>query len=157
VAIKDDVRAVRARFVPLTIYERFEYVVILILTALISIVVVAAVWTLSLKVLFGLVLAGGVDPADYSVFQAVFGMIFTVIIALEFKKSLLVATQPGGGVVQISAVVLIALLAICRKFILLDLAETDAAHVMALAAAALTLGAVYWMVRARDGRGGENS
>ncbi|WP_103122599.1 phosphate-starvation-inducible PsiE family protein [Methylopila sp. Yamaguchi] len=149
-AIKDEIRAVRAAFVPLTIYERFEYVVILVLTALISIVVIAAVWTLSLKILFGLVLSGGVDPADYSVFQAVFGMIFTVIIALEFKKSLLVATQPGGGVVQIGAVVLIALLAICRKFIILDLSKTDAPQIFALAAAALTLGVVYWMVRARD-------
>jgi uncharacterized membrane protein (DUF373 family) len=148
--IKDEIRAVRAAFTPLTFYERFEYVVILLLTALISIVVIAAVWTLSLKVLFELVLSGGVDPADYSAFQAVFGMIFTVIIALEFKKSLLVAARPGGGVVQIGAVVLIALLAICRKFIILDLAETDAMHIIALAAAALTLGAVYWLVRARD-------
>ncbi|WP_020188280.1 phosphate-starvation-inducible PsiE family protein [Methylopila sp. 73B] len=156
-AIKDELRAVRAAFIPLTIYKRFEYVVILALTALISIVVIAAVWTLSLKVLFGLVLSGGVDPADYSVFQAVFGMIFTVIIALEFKKSLLVAAEPGGDLFQISAVVLIALLAICRKFIILDLAETDAPHVIALAAAALALGVVYWLVRARDDGAGENS
>jgi hypothetical protein len=29
------------------------------------------------------------DPTDHVVFQTVFGMIFTVIIALEFKRSLL--------------------------------------------------------------------
>jgi len=156
-AIKDDVRAVRTAFIPLTIYERFEYVVILVLTALIAIIVIAAVWTLTLKVLFGLILSGGVDPADYSTFQAVFGMIFTVIIALEFKKSLLVAAQPRSSVVQISVVVLIALLAICRKFIILDLAETDAPHILALSAAALTLGVVYWLVRARDEGAGEDS
>ena len=58
------------------------------LTALIVVIVIAAVWSLSLKILFGLVLSGSLDPFDYSAFQAVFGMIFTVIIALEFKKSL---------------------------------------------------------------------
>lgn len=30
---------------------------------------------------------------DYAVFQAVFGMIFTVIVTLEFKRSLLVRGQ----------------------------------------------------------------
>ena len=43
-------------------------------------------------------------------FQAVFGMILTVIIALEFKKSLLVAAEGGDTVVQILSVVMIALL-----------------------------------------------
>jgi Phosphate-starvation-inducible E family len=48
-----------------------------------SILVVLAVWNLALKI-FTSILATGLDPTDYSVFQAVFGMIFTVIIALEF-------------------------------------------------------------------------
>jgi membrane associated rhomboid family serine protease len=75
----------------LSLYQRFEHLILIILTALIAIVVVAAVWSLSLKILFGLVLSGSLDPSDYAVFQAVFGMIFTVIIGLEFKKS------PRGG------------------------------------------------------------
>ena len=50
-------------------------------------------------------------------------MIFTVIIALEFKKSLLVVAERKERVVQIQTVVVIALLAICRKVILLDLAK----------------------------------
>jgi uncharacterized membrane protein (DUF373 family) len=47
------------------------------------------------------------------------------------------------SVVQIRSVVMIALLAICRKVIILDLAETDAMHTLALAAAILALGVVY--------------
>ena len=42
---------------------------------------------------------------------------------------------------------MIALLAICRKAIILDLAETDAMHILALAAAILALGVVYWLMR----------
>ena len=48
--------------------------------------------------------------------------------------------------------VVIALLAICRKVIILDLSETDALHVLAFAAAILALGLVYWLVRDSDQR-----
>lgn len=90
------------------------------------------------------------DPTDYAVFQAVFGMIFTVIIALEFKRSLLVVAERRHSVVQVRAVLLIALLAVVRKLIILDLKETEAMQLVALAAAILALGAVYWLVRDQD-------
>jgi uncharacterized membrane protein (DUF373 family) len=119
---------------------------------LIAIIVVVAVWNLAVKIVFGLVLSGSLDPSDYAIFQAVFGMIFTVIIALEFKKSLLVTAERRDNVVQIRSVVLIALLAICRKVIILDFRETDVPQVFALAAAILALGVVYWLIRDSDQR-----
>jgi uncharacterized membrane protein (DUF373 family) len=149
-SIKDALRSKKAELGPLSLYRRFEYVVVLILTALIAVVVIAAVWNLTLKVLLELVLSGSLDPADYTAFQVVFGMIFTVIIALEFKKSLLVVAERRENVVQVRSVVVIALLAICRKVIILDLAETDALHIIALAAAILALGVVYWLIDDRD-------
>ena len=76
-------------------------------------------------------------------FQAIFGAIFTVIIALEFKRSLLVVAERQESIVQVRTVILIALLAIVRKLIILDLASTDALQLFALAAAILALGAVY--------------
>ena len=148
--IWNELRATRAEFELLSFYERFEHLVILVLTALIAVVVVAAVWSLSLNILFGLLRSGGLDPSDYSVFQSVFGMIFTVIIALEFKKSLLVVAQRADSIVQIRSVVVIALLAICRKVIIVDLSETDALHIFSLAAAILALGIVYWLICERD-------
>jgi uncharacterized membrane protein (DUF373 family) len=54
--------------------------------------------------------------------------------------------------VQVRAVVLIALLAVVRKLIILDLSSTDAFHLLALAAAILALGAVYWLVREQERR-----
>jgi uncharacterized membrane protein (DUF373 family) len=56
-------------------------------------------------------------------------------------------------VVQVRAVVLIALLAVVRKLIILDLSSTDAFHLLALAGAILALGAVYWLVRDQSRRG----
>ena len=143
-------RRARAEWMLLTFYERFEQVVILILTGLIAIVVVFAVWNLALKIFHAILAPQGFDPTEYSVFQAIFGAIFTVIIALEFKRSLLVVAQRQESIVQVRTVILIALLAIIRKLIILDLASTDAMQLFALAAAILALGAVYWLVRDQD-------
>ena len=151
-SIKQELKDAGEQFRLLSLYQRFEHVVVTILTALIAIIVVVAVWNLSVKILFGLVLSGSLDPSDYSIFQAVFGMIFTVIIALEFKKSLLVIAERRDNVVQIRSVVMITLLAICRKVIILDLRETDTSQVFALAAAILALGVVYWLIRDSDQR-----
>src|SRR3979409_2484710 len=151
-SIKQELKDAGEQFRLLSLYQRFEHVIVTILTALIAIIVVVAVWNLSVKILFGLVLSGRLDPSDYSIFQAVFGMIFTVIIALEFKKSLLVIAERRDNVVQIRSVVMIALLAICRKVITLDMRETDTSQVLALAAAILALGVVYWLIRDSDQR-----
>jgi uncharacterized membrane protein (DUF373 family) len=151
-SIKQELKDAGEQFRLLSLYQRFEHVIITILTALIAVIVVVAVWNLSVKILFGLVLSGSLDPSDYAIFQAVFGMIFTVIIALEFKKSLLVMAERRDNVVQIRSVVMIALLAICRKVIILDMRETDTSQVFALAAAILALGVVYWLIRDSDQR-----
>ena len=82
----------RAEWMLLTFYERFEQVMILILTGLIALVVFA-VWNLALKIFHAVLAPQSFDPTDYSVFQAIFGAIFRVIIALEFKRSLLVVAD----------------------------------------------------------------
>jgi uncharacterized membrane protein (DUF373 family) len=151
-SIKEEFRDAREKFKLLSLYQQFEHIIIIILTVMISVIVVVAVWNLSLKILFALILPGNLDPSDYAIFQAVFGMIFTVIIALEFKKSLLVVAERRENVVQIRSVVMIALLAICRKLIILDVKETDALQIFALAAAILALGVVYWLIRDTDQR-----
>jgi uncharacterized membrane protein (DUF373 family) len=124
--------------------------VIVILSALITLVIAMAIWTLVLKLL-SIILSSGFDPTDYEVFQTLFGMIMTVIIALEFQRSLVVITGRRLGIVQVRTVVLIALLAVMRKLPILDLASTDATLLFGLAAATLALGAVYQLVGERDG------
>jgi uncharacterized membrane protein (DUF373 family) len=150
--LKQELAAERQRWKLLTFYQKFEHGVILVLTALIAIVVAFALWNLVLKILLSILFSGGFDPTDYAVFQALFGMIFTVIIALEFKRSLLVVAERRHGIVQVRTVILIALLAIVRKLMIIDLSDADAQQVLALAAAILALGAVYWLVRDQDRR-----
>jgi uncharacterized membrane protein (DUF373 family) len=151
VSLRDQLKEARTRWKPLTLYQKFEHAVILILTGLIALVVALAVWNLVLKILISIT-SSGFDPTDYAVFQALFGMIFTVIIALEFKRSLLVVAERRHGIVQVRTVILLALLAIVRKLIIIDLATTEAAQLFALSAAILSLGAVYWLVRDQDRR-----
>jgi uncharacterized membrane protein (DUF373 family) len=93
------------------------------------------------------------DPRDSQVFQTVFGMVLTVLIAMEFKHSLLIVLHQLRDIVQLRAVVLIALLAMVRKYIILDIYQTQPAVVFALAAASLSLGIVFWLVRDEDARG----
>jgi uncharacterized membrane protein (DUF373 family) len=129
----------REQWSAMTLYEKFEQVVIFVLGVIIAAIVVASVWALMREVVNRLV-------------QVVFGMIFTVVIALEFKRSLLVATERSFGILQVRTIVLIALLAIARKFIILDLGETESSKIAALAGAALALGVVHWLVRDQDRR-----
>jgi uncharacterized membrane protein (DUF373 family) len=148
---KDELAEARRQWDVLSLYQKFEHGVILILTFLIAVVIVLAMWNLALKIALS-ILSGSFDPSDYAVFQAVFGMIFTVLIALEFKRSLLVVAERSSSVVQVRTVILIALLAIVRKLLIIDLSATDALHLFALASAVLALGVVYWLVRDQDRR-----
>jgi uncharacterized membrane protein (DUF373 family) len=148
--LKQELAAARDEWGLLTAYQKFEHAVVLVLTGLIAIVIVAALWNLAVKIIVGVLFSSTFDPTDYAVFQAIFGMILTVIIALEFKRSLLVVAERRESVVQVRTVVLIALLAIMRKLLILDFSATEALQLFALAAAVLALGAVYWLVRQQD-------
>ncbi len=131
----------------LTFYERFEQVVCLVLTFLIACLIAVATWHLVVHIAEFLLL-DAVDPAN----QAVFGMVMTVLIALEFKHSMLGVLERKHGIVQVRSVVLLALLALVRKFIIIDATKTEPMTLIGLALATLALGGVYWLVREHDHR-----
>jgi uncharacterized membrane protein (DUF373 family) len=76
-------------------------------------------------------------------------MIMTLLIALEFKHSIIKVALRRDSIIQVKTVILIALIALSRKFVILDV-ETSPAKIAALAFALLTLGLVYWLMRERD-------
>jgi uncharacterized membrane protein (DUF373 family) len=80
----------------------------------VSVLVVATLVHLTYRIL-RLVLFDLVDPAQQEFFQAVFGIIMTVLIALEFNHSILSVLERRHGIVQVRTVVLIALLALVRN------------------------------------------
>ena len=142
-------RETRDRWPLMTAYERFEQVIALALSLIIAVIIVIALIQLVIRVL-PLLIDGAVDILDHEVFQALFGTIMTLLIAMEFKHSIIRAALRQESIVQVKTVILIALLALSRKFIILDVAATGAATIAALASATLVLGIVYWLLRERD-------
>ena len=77
-------------------------------------------------------------------------MVLTVLIAMEFKHTLLVVKHHRRAIVGVRSVVSIALLSLVRRFIILDLYQTTPSLIAALAGAALALGIVFWLVSNRE-------
>ena len=141
----------RAQWTLLSYYQRFEGLVALVLTLVIGLVILVALFRLTFSVVTGLLL-GVLNPLDHGVFQAVFGEILTLLIALEFNHTLQYVVKREQSIIQTKVVLLIALLAVARKIVILDLTGADAGQLLALAAITLALGAAYWLMRERDDR-----
>jgi uncharacterized membrane protein (DUF373 family) len=131
------------------LYQRFEQMVALILSVVIAALVVVALLELMGRI-GQLFVTGAFDPLNHQVFQNVFGAIMTLLIAMEFKHSILRVARRQGSIVEVKTVVLITILALSRKLIIVDLGQIDAGELAALAAVILALGIVYWLMRERD-------
>lgn len=140
----------RAQWSLMSFYERFEQVVAMLLSAVIAVIIVISLVEL-IRVVFTLLLIDAFNPLDHAVFQTVFGMIMTLLIAMEFKHSIIKVAMRQESIIQVKTVILIALLSLARKFVILD-PEISSAKVAALAGAALALGVTYWLLRERDDR-----
>lgn len=132
-------------------YDRFEQTIAITLTGIILVIILVSVVQLIRNVFFSLIL-GALDPLEHNSFQAIFGMIMTVLIAMEFKHSIIQVALRRDSFVQVKTVVLIGLIAIARKFVIVDVNETEPAKLAALAGMAISLGVTYWLLREREDR-----
>jgi uncharacterized membrane protein (DUF373 family) len=130
-------------------YERFEQVIAIILSLVISVIILISLYQL-IRSVFDLLLVNAFNPLEHHVFQTVFGMIMTLLIAMEFKHSIVKVALRQDSIIQVKTIVLIALIALSRKFVILDPDATAPAKIAALAAAAVAMGVVYWLLRERD-------
>jgi uncharacterized membrane protein (DUF373 family) len=135
----------------LTVYQRFETMVAFVLTIVIAAVIVVALWRLIISAADTVVLRT-LNPLDHSVFQVVFGDIMTVLIALEFNHTLTYVITRERGIIQARVVILIALLALARKVIVVDLYSVAPSTVGALAVLALALSITYWLIQDGENR-----
>ncbi len=130
----------------LSFYQKFEKIISIILSFLVAILIVSSLYKLGHHLLV-LLMTHGLDPIDYKSFQKAFGMLMVVLIALEFNHSIFKVVYNQKGIVQVKTVILIAILAISRKMIILDMKQTPPMAIFSLAAILTALGAVYWLVR----------
>ena len=146
----------RAQWAVMTFYVRFEQVIALVLSAVIAVIIVVSLLQL-MSIVFTLLILDAFNPLDHKVFQTVFAMIMTLLIAMEFKHSIVRVALRRDSIIQVKAVILIGLIALARKFVILD-PEASPGKIAALAGATLALGVTYWLLRERDDRtAGERS
>lgn len=151
-------QVLRDQLAIMSFYERFEQVVALVLSAVIAVIIVVSLFQL-ISIVFTLLVLDAFNPLDHEVFQSVFGMIMTLLIAMEFKHSIVRVALRRDSIIQVKTVVLIALIALIalsRKFVILD-SNASPAKIAALASATLALGATYWLLRKRGDRAAETS
>ena len=143
----------RSQWRLMTVYERFEQVVAITLSGVIALVIVISLIQL-IRLVFTLLVMDALNPLDHKVFQLVFGAIMTLLIAMEFKHSIVKVALRKESIIQVKTVILIVILALARKFIILE-PDVDPAKVAALAGTVLALGLTYWLMRERDDRKSE--
>jgi uncharacterized membrane protein (DUF373 family) len=135
----------------LTWYQRFEHIVALALAILVSLIMLVAMYRLSVGILHDLIF-GFLNPLEHKVFQSLFGEIMTVLIAMEFNHTIHLVAMRKQSIIQVKTVLLIAILALAREVIIMDLHQITSGQIEALAAITLALGIVYWLMRERDDR-----
>jgi uncharacterized membrane protein (DUF373 family) len=129
----------------LNLFERFEYVVSMAVMLIISVIIVVALIRLGKNVYITLVV-NTLDPLNYKVFQLIFGNMLTLFIAMEFRHSIESVLRRRGHIIQVRTILLISMLAIARKFIVMDKATTPET-MAALAFILISLGVVYWFLK----------
>ena len=135
----------------LTWYQRFEHIIALVLTILVSFIMLVAMYRLSVGIIHDLIF-GFLNPLEHEVFQTLFGEIMTLLIAMEFNHTIHLVAMRKQNIIQVKTVLLIAILALARKVIIMDLHKITSSQIEALAAITLALGIVYWLMRERDDR-----
>lgn len=133
----------------LTYAAKGKRIVAGVLLALMFLVV--AIGTVELVLVVGneIIASVSLGPENFLLSEAglfkIFGLFLNVLIAVELIETVEVYFREHS--LHAETVVLVAIIAVARKAILLDLSAYSAATIGALAALILTLGAVYYLVK----------
>jgi uncharacterized membrane protein (DUF373 family) len=127
------------------IFYRFETLITMGIVLLISVMILAAFWGLIIET-YNLVLHGAFDTLDHKAFQSAFGMVMTLLIAIEFSRTIMHAYIEEHREAIVKTVVLVSILAVSRQFIVFELNTISPLTLAALAFSLLSLGIVYWLI-----------
>jgi uncharacterized membrane protein (DUF373 family) len=128
--------------------ENVEIIVAKVLSIAMVMVILAAVYDLCFFLINDFLIPELTSPEfgqfAVSLFK-VFGLFLNVLIALEILEN--IAAYLKKHVIQVELVIVTSLIAVARKIIILDLEKKDAADLIALAIAILSLALSYWIIR----------
>lgn len=129
----------------LKIARRFEYAVILTLVTAVGLVTLLAL----VRLFFGFYEAIFInwDPQNYTAVPLLFGMIMSVLIALEFGNSILRHIDEHSTIIQARAIILLGMMAVVRKVMIIDLTTASPMLIASLGVLGLALASAYWFMR----------
>ena len=139
-----NLKHLRQEWSELTSFDMFEQIVSRIIMVIISVVIVYSL----LLVIIDLITTTsfGIDYVQKEVLQDMFGSVLTVLILLEFNRSIAVGLARKSGIIQARIIILIAILVVARKLILLDFSSASLQTMIGLGGLALALGLLYWLM-----------
>lgn len=127
----------------LRVISSIEGVVSKVLSVLMILVILVAVYDLCI-ILFKEVISEPVGFFTKTLFE-VFGLFLNILIALELLEN--ITAYLRKHVIQVELVIVTSLIAVARKFIILDLQKTSGVDLIGLAIAILGLSISYWVIR----------
>ena len=132
----------------LKIFESFENIITMVLTTIIGLIIIVALFRVIYDV-YTLFVADIASPVEitFKDYQSIFGKIMTLLISIEFLSSILKVLKSHEIKSLVLDVVLITALAIARKLIIYDYDHHDAITTFSLAAILLSTGLFYFLIK----------
>jgi uncharacterized membrane protein (DUF373 family) len=128
--------------------HRFEFLVVVALFAALAAISVIALVRLGIG-LFDVATVPERLTETHAV-QKLFGMVMTVLIALEFGNSILRHLAEHEVIIQAREIILISMMAVVRKIMLVDLSQDEPLVLVWLGITTLVLAGAYWLMGQRD-------
>lgn len=122
----------------------FEQLISIILSIAMMLVIVVAVYDLTIFLVTDLFLTAPTGRFSTTLAR-IFGLFLNVLIAMELLEN--ITAYLKKHVIQVELVIVTSLIAVSRKIIILDLEKTQGVDLIALAAAILALSVSYWIIR----------
>ncbi|NEO97525.1 MAG: hypothetical protein F6K58_02195 [Symploca sp. SIO2E9] len=130
----------------LALLEDIEVIVSKILSLLMVVVILFAVFDLTYFILRELLSSETKGVFKTTLFKT-FGLFLNVLIALEILEN--ISAYLKRHVVQVELVIVTSLIAVARKIIILDIDKTSGLEVIGLGVAILSLSISYWIIRSK--------
>ena len=124
--------------------DRFEGTIMTILAVMMALAIMVATLQLAWVFVIGL-LQAPFDALTVAELLDLFGVFMIVLIGLELLET--VKMPPAEQRIRVEAVLLVAMIAVARKVILLDLKDLPALTLLAIAALILALTGGYALMR----------
>lgn len=132
----------------LTIINRFEKLLYILLLILLGSVILASVVDLAYIIIISLA-DSPLPLLENKEILSIFSLFLLVLIGIEFFETLLAYLR--NNVIHVEVIIMVAVIAVARKIIILDTSETSDLHLLGLSMLMVSLGAAYFLVRRSNG------